>query len=321
MTDKNRPLIVFRYLWNNTDEEHPAIIKDILSYLETLGIHSNRKTVAEDLKELQESGFDIVCNRSRQNQYFIGCRGLELAELKTIVDAIQAAKFITPSKSKLLVEKISSLGSPYQADQLIRNLYVDGKVKTNNDRVYYTVDLLHNAIQHQKTVVFQYIEYTPKKEKILKHNGRKYRVSPYDLVWNDDAYYVFGWSEGNEHDKVVKFRVDRIVNSTETDHRFHLKPKDYCIEKYCRKVFSMFDGEDYTVLLRCNNQVMKDIIDRFGETVNTKPHDDSTFLAEVEVSVSQTFFAWIFTYEGKIKILGPPEVKSKFQNQLKSVQF
>ena len=105
MVNKNRALYIFRFLWENTDEEHPAIIKDILEHLESKGIHSNRKTVATDLLELQESGFDIICTKSRQNKYFVGNRGLELAELKTIVDAVQAAKFISPAKSRSLIER------------------------------------------------------------------------------------------------------------------------------------------------------------------------------------------------------------------------
>ena len=92
MVEKNRPLIIFRYLWDHTDEEHPAIIKDILAYLEEKGVHTNRKTVANDLAELQDSGFDVVCNKSRQNQFFIGNRGLELAELKTIAASVPTMK-------------------------------------------------------------------------------------------------------------------------------------------------------------------------------------------------------------------------------------
>ena len=316
MAEKNRPLIIFRYLWDHTDEEHPAIIKDILAYLEEQGVHTNRKTVAKDLADLQDSGFDVICNKSRQNQYFIGNRGLELAELKTIVDAVQAAKFISHAKSKSLIERLSTLGSPYQSDQLKRNLYVDGKVKTNNEAVYYTVDLLHHAIQNRKVVAFQYIEYTQKKKKVLKHDGQRYHFSPYDLVWNNDAYYVFGWSDGNHHDKVVKFRVDRITNLIETELVFHKKPKDYNISKFCKQVFSMYDGEDCTVTLRCDNSVMKDVIDRFGEGVKTSTLDDTSFLAEVEVSVSQTFFAWVFAYAGRITIMAPSEIAQDYKMML-----
>ncbi len=318
MAEKNRPLIIFRYLWENTDEEHPAIIKDILEHLESIGIHSNRKTVATDLLELQESGFDIICTKSRQNKYFIGNRGLELAELKTIVDAVQSAKFISLAKSRSLIERIASIGSPYQADQLKRNLYVDGKIKTNNKSVYNTVDLLHHAIHHKKVVTFQYIEYTPQKEKVLKHGGQKYCFSPYDFVWNNDAYYIFGWSES--HGKVVKFRVDRIVHAAETERDFHEKTPEYNIKKICKQIFSMYDGEEYTVTLRCDNSVMKDIVDRFGEDVKTTVHDDQSFLAEVTVSVSQTFFAWVFAYAGKIRIIDPQNVQADFLKQIETIQ-
>lgn len=182
MAEKNRPLYVLKYLLDNTDEDHPAIITDILAYLETIGIHANRKTVASDLLELQDSGYDVICNMSRQNKYFIGSRSLELAELKTVVDAVQAAKFISPNKSLSLIDKLMTLASPYQAEELKRRLYVEGKVKTSNESVYYTVDLLHHAINHGKSVEFQYIGYTADKEKILKHDGAIYHFSPYDMV-------------------------------------------------------------------------------------------------------------------------------------------
>mgnify|MGYP001708325948 CR=1 FL=1 len=114
MVNKNRALYIFKYLWDHTDEEHPATTADIIAYLASLGISTTRKTVAEDAAELQNSGFDVICNRSRQNEFFIGSRHLELAELKLLVDAVQAAKFISPKKSKELIGKVTELASPYQ---------------------------------------------------------------------------------------------------------------------------------------------------------------------------------------------------------------
>ncbi len=77
MINNNRAIYVFKYLWDHTDEEHPATTKDIIAHLATLGISTTRKTVADDVAELQSGGFDIVVNRSRQNEYFIGSRHLE----------------------------------------------------------------------------------------------------------------------------------------------------------------------------------------------------------------------------------------------------
>lgn len=263
----------------------------------------------------QDCGFDVVCTKSRQNKYFIGSRDLELAELKTIVDAIQAAKFISVAKSRNLIDRISSLASPHQADQLKRNLYVDGKVKTNNESVYYTVDLIHGAINHDQTIEFQYIEYTPSMEKSLKHEGKIYRFSPYDLVWNNDCYYVFGWSES--HGKIVKFRVDRMYRPQISMVRYHEKPSEYDIEKCCRQLFMMYDGELVNVRLQCDNSMMKTIIDRFGTQVKVVARDASSFSIEVEVAVSPTFYAWIFTYTNRMRILSPENVRTEYAHRLK----
>ncbi|MDD4122227.1 MAG: WYL domain-containing protein, partial [Eubacteriales bacterium] len=131
--EKNRAIYIFKYLWDKTDEEHPVTISNILEHLQTVGVTSTRKTIAADMEALQESGFDIICNKSRQNQYFIGNRYLEVPEMKFLIDAVQAAKFISEKKTYELIEKLSSLASPYQSSTLKRNLYVDGKAKTNNE--------------------------------------------------------------------------------------------------------------------------------------------------------------------------------------------
>ena len=316
MANKNRALYIFKYLWEHTDENYPATTKDIMEYLASCGIPTTRKTVAEDVNELQSAGLDVVCNRSRQNEYFIGSRHLELAELKLIVDAIQAAKFISSRKSMELIDKVSALASPHQAAELKRRLYVDGKVKTSNEKVYYIVDMLHTAIQSQKTVTFKYVEFTPEKQKIYRHKGQTYILSPYNLVWSNDAYYVFGFSKS--HGKVVKFRVDRIYRPELAEYPYHPQPNDYRISEFCRQVFSMYDGTLCTVELKCENTLMNAVVDRFGEDVQTRKADCAHFITAVEVSVSPTFFAWVFTYCGKIEILSPLVVKQAYRECLKA---
>lgn len=84
MGNKNRALYLFQYLWDHTDEEHPATTADMIQYLASCGIATTRKTVAEDAAELQNCGFDVVVNRSRQNEFFIGTRYFEIPELKLL---------------------------------------------------------------------------------------------------------------------------------------------------------------------------------------------------------------------------------------------
>ena len=313
-TNKNRSFLLYQYLYKNTDEAHTITINEMSAFLKKQDIIADRKTIASDIIALINSGIDIVCNKSRQNQYFIGSRDLELPELKMLVDAVQAAKFITPKKSKALIKKLTAMASPYQSDELNRQLYIDGRIKTTNENVYYIVDLLYTAINEKKQVAFKYYEYTPEKKIAFKHNGQIYVLSPYDLVWSNDSYYVFGYSES--HDKVVKFRVDRMYKPSITANTAVAKPEDYNISDFCKHVFMMYDAETCTVELLCENSLMKAIIDRFGDQVKTQVMDCGHFKATVEVSCSPTFFAWIFTYAGKIRILSPQSVVESYREHL-----
>ena len=143
-----------------------------------------------------------------------------------------------------------------------------------------------------------------------------YVLSPYDMVWNSDAYYVCGYSES--HGKVVTFRVDRMCRPELSESAFCPRPEGYDIGKYCRRVFSMYDGADCTVELKCENSLMDDIVDRFGEQVQTGRYDSSHFTARVQVSVSPTFYAWVFTYGGQIEILSPEPVRREYAQRLQA---
>ncbi len=316
MSNKNRPLVILRYLWEFTDEEHPAIITEILSYLETQGIHTNRKTVAADLRDLQDSGWDIICTRSRQNRYFIGDRGWELPELKLIIDAIQAAQFISPKKTEQILEKLTRMAGLTDRGELRKNLHIHGTTKTANGAVLYTIDLLHNAIHQKQPVEFQYMDYTSNKETALKHHGQIYHFSPYDLIWNNDRYYVVGWSD--RHNKVVKFRVDRMLYPSLVTGGYRQPPKDYHVEVFFQQVFQMYDGKFCQVRLRCAEEVMKHIIDRFGEDVDTDDLGNGIFEVNVFLSVSPTFYAWVFHFDGKIRIEAPEEIRKGYLSMLQN---
>lgn len=300
MAKYNRNLLILKYLWDNTDIEHPATIKDIIEYLEQNGYNVSRKTIASDINDLIFFGVDIDCYRSTQNRYFLDVRVFELAEVKLLVDAVQSSRFITTKKSKQLIEKLSTFVGPHQSEILHRQLYVDRRVKANNEAIYYLVDNIHTAIREKKKVTFQYQEYAPNKEKVLKHDGYTYSFSPFALIWNDDCYYVIGFSE--KHDKIAKFRVDRMVGLTITEQPAARKPADFDISDYFSQVFSMYEGKEQEVILTCENDLMKHIIDRFGEKVYTAPTDDMHFCAKVTVSLSQTFYGWVFSFGGKMKI-------------------
>lgn len=316
METKPRILYLLKILEQHSDEEHPLTTTQLIELLESqYGIVTYRTTIAKDIAALQEFGVDVVCIRSTQCKYFIGSRKFELPELKLLIDAVESSKFITARKSEALIEKIHTLTSEPQRAKLKRNNYIAERVKPDNELIYYIVDTINDAINDGKKISFQYYDYTGLKKKVLKNKGEVYTISPYHLVWNDDFYYVIGYSEKRK--KIVTFRVDRIATQPEILAAEGVPaPPDFDIAEYTKQVFFMYDGEMVTVDLRCDNSLMKTIIDRFGEDVKTLAYDMTSFRVLTEVSASPTFFGWVFGFGGKVQILGPESIKEKYQQMV-----
>lgn len=173
-------------------------------------------------------------------------------------------------------------------------------------------------IRLKKRVTFQYYYYTPDKKKDLKHNGKIYVFSPFALIWNDDSYYVIGYSDS--HQKIVKFRIDRIYGMKITEKFAVRKPEGFKVSDYFSQVFSMYEGTESEITLLCENELMTYVIDRFGESVPVTPADEDHFSATVKVSLSQTFYGWVFSFGGKMKIQAPQEAVDGFQNLLQKFQ-
>lgn len=313
---KARLLYVLNLLEQYSDEDHPLTTTDLISMLsDQYGISAHRITIKTDIETLQSYGIDIEIVRHSQNKYYIASRQFEIPELKLLIDAVESSKFITEKKSEVLVSKLTSLASEHQATQLKRNLCIPGHIKPNNELIYYIVDAINEAINAGKKISFFYFEYNVKKEKKLKNDKKPYIISPYSLVWNGDFYYVVGYSE--KHKDVAVFRVDRILKAPVVlkDDAMQ-KPENFNIADYSRSVFQMYGSEACEVTLRCDNNLMKYIIERFGEDVQTTAYDMKSFRAIVDVELSPTFYSWVFTFGGKVQILTPENAKKQYRKML-----
>lgn len=314
METKSKILYLYRILSEQTDEQHPLSTNQIIDKLGEMGIGVTRKTVASDIALLQEFGVDVISVRSSQNLYYIGDRVFELPEVKLLVDAVESSKLITIKKSKTLVDKISKFVSKEQAKELNRNIFIDKRVKPKNENIYYTIDLVHTAINDKIQIDFKYIDYTGEKEVIYKHESMTYKVSPYALAWNDDHYYLIGYC--SNHKKISKFRVDRMAKVELSDRVYVNAPEDFSAAEYVKSIFDMYDGPISKVEIKCTNDLMKIIVDKFGEEVETISLGSNCFKATVEVSVSPTFFSWLFGFGTKMSILAPTTVKEQYKEML-----
>ncbi len=311
-------LYLIEFLRRESDEERGVTMASILSYLEQHGVRAERKSVYRDIQTLIDYGFEIEKNHSRPVEYCLIRRDFDLAELKLLVDAVQSAHFIPEDMTDRLIRKLEAQTSRRRAGELRRQVHNAGRVKTQNDHVYYTTGTLHDAINRNRRVTFQYIEYTLQKGVSLRRSGECYEISPYALVWNDDKYYVVGFYE--RYNKVCNFRVDRMKSVTPSRLACVPKPPDYDIETYIKSVFGMYTGELLKLDLCCENSVINSVIDRFGTEIPIHPDGPDHFVAHVTASVSPVFYSWLFQFGGKIQILRPSRIADAYRAMVDEVR-
>ncbi|MCD7862744.1 MAG: WYL domain-containing protein [Lachnospiraceae bacterium] len=307
---------LIRIFWEYTDEQHKLTMAEILSHLGACGVEAERKSVYDDIDLLRACGVDIIGERAgRSYEYYLGSREFELAELKILVDLVQSAKFLTASKSRQLIKKLETLCSHHEAGQLQHQVYVSERIKTENESIYYTVDILHQAIETGVQITFQYFNWNVKKEKELRRGGALYQVSPWALSWDDENYYLVAYDSlaaGLRY-----YRVDKMLKVELTDisrdGRALYEKLDPAA--YTRKRFGMFNGQEETVTLLCRNTLSGVIVDQFGRDVVMILQDSEYFTARVHVALSGQFFGWVMALGEDARVIGPPQVVSKMREE------
>lgn len=325
---KQKLLYLQKILLEKTDENHGLTANEIKSALEAYGIKTERKSLYDDLKILETFGIDICRTRTSTVKYYVASRDFEMPELKLLVDAIQSSKFITHKKSLSLIKKLENLVSENDGKQLQRQVYVANRVKTINEKIYYNVDTIHNAISRNRQISFKYCMWqvnfgTDKKiVRTERRNGEAYLVSPWALCWDDENYYLIAYDANA--DMIKHYRVDKMESIEIVDYERDggQNFEKFDIAGYTKGVFSMFGGEEADVRLSVDNDLIGVIVDRFGMDVFISKESDTSFVVSVKVMLSPQFYAWVFGLGDKVRILSPEKVVEEYKNKLsKSSSF
>ena len=313
-------ILVIRDLLLETDELHPMTTLDFIAKLKERGIEAERKSVADDLMTLSEYGMDIESVAvGKRKGYYLASRMFESAELKMLVDSVQAAKFLSPKKTRGLIKKLAGLSSRGEAALLKRQLYISDRGKTDNESVFYNIDSIHGAIGEDREITFVYWQYDLNKKRVPRKSGARYRVSPFALVWDDEFYYLIAYDAADA--RIKHYRVDKMTRITITDSERQGKDAFAALDMsvYTSRNFSMFAGEEADVVLDCDANLIGVIVDRFGADVSVHPNGDG-FTAFVRVAVSEQFFGWVAALGGAVRIVSPQPVKEQFKALLDRVK-
>lgn len=300
-----------------TDDEHWITMPEIIKELEKYEISAERKSIYDDIKALEDLGIEIEGEqRGRLYYYHVVGRQFELAELKLLVDAIQSSKFITARKTTQLIKKLESFCSEHEAKQLSRQVFIQDRIKTMNESIYYSVDAIHNAIAENKKIKFQYFSWNIRKEQVLRHDGAFYCISPWALSWDDENYYLIGYD--SEAGIIKHYRVDKMLKISVVDESREGKELfgRFNTADYAKKNFAMFGGEEEGVTIELENDMCSVFIDRFGKDITFIPKDEKHCTLRLKVAMSSHFISWIFALGPKVRITGPESVVEKVRDEI-----
>lgn len=307
--------ILTRIMLENTDDEHGLTMSQIVEELAKYDINAERKSIYTDFQDMTDKlGIEIIKEQNgKETYYHVGKREFEIAEVKLLIDAIQSSKFITQTKSRQLITKIKKLVSIYQARQLQRQIYINNRVKNMSESVYYTVDDIYTAINHNRKIKFQYCKWSIDKKLIPRHNGDLFSVSPWTLTWDDENYYLVAFDDLDG--QIKHYRVDKMIHINITDELREGEKlfKNFDLAAYSMSTFGMYSGEKTKVHIQFPNIMCGVFIDRFGKDINFRTIDDTTSLLAVDVALSYQFYGWIFSLGKDVKVTAPENVVEKMR--------
>ena len=306
---KLKILYLARYFQQETDEQHPKTLQEILHHLEGHGITAERKSVYDDIELLRLFGMDIQTVKAKNFGYFLGDREFQLPELKLLIDVVQASPFLTKKKSMELIAKLEQLTSHYGARQLRRQVYVMNRLRTVNETLYYAVDGINTAINENRKISFRYFDWTVDGEKAYRHDGALYVTDPVALCV-DRHYYLVAYD--TQLGDYRHYRVDRISNLTVLEEKRCALPENFDLGAYTKTIFDMYNGETTMVRLQFEEKLINVVIDRFGLDAHMHAVGDGLMEISAPVEVGPTFFGWLFQLGKQAKLLSPQPVAEQF---------
>ena len=314
---KVKLLAIMDYLRTETDENNPVSRQELCAKLNEMGISSNVRTLSLDIETLIDAGYEIMKDHKRY--YYVEDRAFSVPELKILIDAVQAATFVTDRKADELVDKISALGGRHRASILKDNIVHFNTRKHSNEAIYYNVDSIETAIRKNKKITFRYFDVNENGERVYRKEGEEYMSDPVALVFDDDNYYLICYTE--KYEATTNYRVDRMdsVTVTKTAVCPETKKLRRTVGKYTESVFKMYGGETTEVTLRFDRSLIGPVLDKFGEGVPMTA-DVDTCSATVDVQVSPTFFGWLAQFGGKMKIAEPESVIEQYKGHISEIQ-
>ncbi len=310
---------ILNILKRYSDYEHRLTQQDIARYLkEDYAMEVDRKTVKRNLMNLLDFGVEYTeISRKDENgedssiytDWYIEPEFTD-SELRLLIDGLLFSKNIPHTQCKQLIEKLVGLSNIYFNKKVthICNLPDD---RPENKEVFFTIDILDDAISKNKKVAFIYNYYGADK-RLHPKREEEYIVNPYQMVATNGRYYLI--CNYDRYDTLANYRVDRMTNIRILDEARKpiesLKEKELNLPKHMAEHLYMFAGESARVRFKAKNEIVDQIIDWYGKDIKIMPFAENESLIEVYVN-KNAFFYWALQYGLFVEVMEPEDIRKR----------
>ena len=322
---KLKLLYIIDILQKYSDEENPINATEICEKLDACGISAERKAVYNDIDVLIDYGYDIVKATVPRRGYFMGSRHFELPEIYLLCDAVRSANFITPKKTRELIEKLDSMLSVNQVKERESRIYINPANKFKNEEIYYSIDKINKAIHKGVKVSFKYSQRKLTEDRKIALVDKVFTVSPYALIWQNDRYYLVGNIE--KYDNLVHLRLDKIraVEILDKQKARHFSEVSEYTEffdsaDYIAKTFNMHGGELKRIELKCAKKILDQIIDRFSEDIFVYKVTEDSFSFSINAHISEGLISWLLQYGKDVEVVSPEDLRDMISERINDLR-
>ena len=309
-------LRIWQILLHHSDYEHPMTQEDIIRRLEDdYGIEMARKAVGKNIADLRDAGIEIG---SRRAGCYIEHREFEDSELRLLIDSVLQSRHITARHSKELIEKLCGLSNKYFRAH-VKNVYsVNEWNKTENQSLFYNIEIIDEAIASGKQVQYDYNKYGTDAK---LHKSSFQRITPYQLILHNQRYYLMGYCEywGN----IVFHRMDRISNMLLYDQpAFPLTSvKGYenglDFKQIATTLPYMYTDTPEHIEFIADAFIVDQIVDWFGKNIRMTTLPDNDKKVKVELLASPNAMEhWAMQYLNYVEVTRPASLRERIRASL-----
>ncbi len=312
-TDKSNMLCILNILKEYTDPEHVITTAEIIEKMKLLYDRKvDRRTVYGCVDALAEMGHEIEGYADNGKGYVLISKDFSSAEIRLLIDAVYSCEYISQKQTAELLDKLRNFLSAYERKNYNYTNIITPDKKSPNPEVFLNIEILEEAINLKKQVTFTYLDYDYDK-KLKPRREKPYVVNPYAMLCEGNHYYLVLISQG--HTDPSFYRIDMMKNIKILDEGLEISKRNADLDSV-KKVVYAHSGKQQRVGLRCRKNVLRYVIEEFGNDITIKKNEDGSFDASV-LTATEGLVYWALQYLQDVEVLSPPAVRQQVIDAIK----